>query len=90
MTATAGQPLKRLRGLQAAAHERRSAALAAAIHEGLLQEDVLDFTPTAILMDVDLVRPLMQVLGSKPRRGNRSERSWQKTARVRNKLLGKL
>ncbi|KIZ00782.1 diaminopimelate decarboxylase [Monoraphidium neglectum] len=55
MTATAGQPLKRLRGLQAAAHERRSAALAAAIHEGLLQEDVLDFTPTAILMDVDLI-----------------------------------
>lgn len=44
-----------LRRLQLHAHERRCAALAAAIAEGLLEEDALDYTPTAMLMDEDMV-----------------------------------
>ncbi|KAI8473435.1 MAG: Orn/DAP/Arg decarboxylase 2 [Monoraphidium minutum] len=50
-------PLARLRALQAYAHPRRAAALSAAIGQpGLLDGDALDFTPTAMLMDVDMIR----------------------------------
>ena len=48
-------PLSRLQALQEAAHERRCAALAAAVTAGHLDEDALDFTPTLMLMDIDMV-----------------------------------
>ena len=50
-----GTPLARLRALQAHAHERRASALAAYTVVASAQEDELDFTPTAMLMDLDLV-----------------------------------
>lgn len=57
MTKTSGvPPLERLRALQQLAHARRCAALAAAAALMRVEEGELDFTPTAMLMDVDLVR----------------------------------
>lgn len=52
-------PLARLRALQGAARARRCAALALlAADEALLGDAAaLDYTPVAMLMDVDLVRP---------------------------------
>lgn len=50
-------PVERLKALQNAAHSRRCAALATAIREGHLDDDeALDFTPTLILHDEDMVR----------------------------------